>query len=137
MFAEKHLQFSMSTRMAVMRQYVSLSGSMGVDNLVTHFQHEFLTAWKRNFEGGGHSLGSAAVDILRNAAWMKPSSASGYQQPTMDLSQLTMPRNAATGSSLASQLTGPASPGEGLTDDPCDDGLLATTGLLGVYHYRF
>ena len=43
--------------MAVMRQYVSLSGSMGVDNLATHFQHEFLTAWKRNFEGGGAQFG--------------------------------------------------------------------------------
>ena len=126
----------MSTRMAIMRQYVSLSGSMGVENLSTHFQLEFLTAWKRNFEGGGHSLGSAAVDILRNAAWMKPNAASGYQQPSIDLSHLTAVKGTTTASSLASQLTGSPSQGEGLHDDPTD-GLLATEALLGVYHYAF
>ena len=109
---------------------------MGVENLSSHFQHEFLTAWKRNFEGGGHSLGSATVDILRNAAWMKPNAASGYQQPSVDLAHLTATKSTISSSSLASQLTSPPSQGEGLQDDP-SDGLLATEALLGVYRYAF
>ena len=109
---------------------------MGVENLSSHFQHEFLTAWKRNFEGGGHSLGSAAVDILRNAAWMKPNAASGYQQPTVDLSHLTATKSNLSAGSLTSQLTSSPSQGEGLHEDPAD-GLLATEALLGVYHYAF
>ena len=74
--------------MAIMRQYVSLSGSHGVQDLAMHFQNDFLTAWKSSFEGGGHSLGSAALDILRNAQWMKPSTALNYGQPTVDLAAL-------------------------------------------------
>ena len=86
--AEKHLQFTQSTRMVVMRQYVSLSGSHGVQDLTHHFQNDFLSAWKSMFEGGGHSLGSAALDIIRNAQWMKPTTALNYGQPTVDLSAL-------------------------------------------------
>ena len=71
-----------------MRQYVSLSGSHGVQDLAMHFQSDFLNAWKSSFEGGGHSLGSAALDILRHAQWMKPSTALNYGQPTVDLSAL-------------------------------------------------
>lgn len=93
--AEKHLQFTQSTRMAIMRQYVSLSGSHGVQNLAMHFQNEFLPAWKSSFEGGGHSLGSAALDILRNAQWMKPSAALNYGQPTVDLAALSGQRTGA------------------------------------------
>lgn len=97
--AEKHLQFTQSARMAVMRQYVSLSGSHGVQDLAAHFQNDFLPAWKSMFEGGGHSLGSAALDILRNAQWMKPSSALNYGQPTVDLAVLGGQRTGCSGSS--------------------------------------
>ena len=98
--AEKHLQFTQSTRMAVMRQYVSLSGSHGVQDLAYHFQHDFLSAWKSMFEGGGHSLGSAALDILRNAQWMKPTTALNYGQPTVDLAALGGQRTGLSSASL-------------------------------------
>jgi hypothetical protein len=83
------------TRMAIMRQYVSLSGSHGVQNLAMHFQGEFLPAWKSMFEGGGHSLGSAALDILCNAQWMKPSAALNYGKPAVDLAALSGQRTGA------------------------------------------
>ena len=85
-----------------MRQYVSLSGSHGVQDLAMHFQNDFLSAWKSSFEGGGHSLGSAALDILRHAQWMKPSTALNYGQPTVDLSALVSGQRTSSSTATSS-----------------------------------